>query len=71
MSSKLFSCEIASIFSIFYCALLRIFFAFYPNLRVEWDYSSCYELGVMHSTIAVLEFPPSDAFRILVSGLFL
>jgi len=41
-----------------------------PNLKVDNVYSYYDPVGVIHSSIRVLEFPPRLDFRILVRGEF-
>jgi hypothetical protein len=48
-----------------------IIFAFCPKRNVLKVCSSWPAAGVMHSTIAVRELPPSDDRRIFVNGEFL
>ena len=55
---------------IFAATLFFIFFAFWPNRRVDCVCSSCVIDGVMQRMIAVRLFPPRLVFRILVRGEF-
>lgn len=50
--------------------LFSIFFAYFPNLKVDKEISKSFFAGAQHNINKVLECPPNELLKIFVKGEF-